>query len=169
MRVMAAAILAAFIGCSWALAGNLPSVVTLDGVSGARPGMSVARVQSLWGVRLKLEGHASPGCQTASFHLGPIIGAALFQYRRFRAVWFSHGVGTPSGIRIGSTLAALKRAYGSRLTRTHALYDRSVWLYYLRRSQSPHWRLRFDVSATGRITSIGFGAAGYVTAQEGCA
>jgi hypothetical protein len=131
--------------------------------------MSAAQVQSLWGVQLKLEGRASPGCQTATVRLGPIIGAVLFQNRRLRAVWFSHGVGTPYGIRIGSSVAALKRAYGSRLTRAHALYDRGVWLYYLRRSQSPHWSLRFDASAAGRIRSIGFGDRDYVTAQEGCA
>jgi hypothetical protein len=77
-------------------------------------------------------------------------------------------VRTPSGIRVGSTFAALRRAYGSRLTREPALYVRGVWLYYLRRAQSPHWRL-IDVSAAGRVTSIGFGDANYVRAQEGCA
>jgi hypothetical protein len=168
-RVIVAAIVAALIGCAWAAAANPPSLVTLDGVSGAQPGMSVVRVQSLWGVQLKLEGKTSPGCQTAIFRLGRIIGSVLFQNGRLRAAWFSRGAETPSGIRIGSTLAALRRAYGSRLTRTHALYDRGVWLYYLRRSQSPHWRLRFDVSAAGRIRSIGFGDRNYVTAQEGCA
>jgi len=78
------------------------------------------------------------------------------------------GQPTPSGIRIGSTLAELRRAYGSRLTREHALYARDLWLYYLRRTREPHWLLRFDVS-TDRVQRIGFGESGYVIAQEGCA
>ena len=170
MRVMAAAIAAAFIGCVSAEASNPPAVVTLDGVSGVRPGMSPIQVESLWGFRFKLEGgRAFAGCETAVFHVGPITGSVLFQTRRLRAAWFSHGIRTPSGIRIGSTVATLRRAYGSRLTREHALYAQGAWLYYLRRSKSPHWRLRFDVSAAGRIQSIGFGDSNYVTAQEGCA
>jgi hypothetical protein len=44
-----------------------------------------------------------------------------------------------------------------------------AWLYYVRKPRAPHWRLRFDISAAGRVTSIGFGDADYVTAQERCA
>lgn len=126
-----------------ALALGAPTEVTLDGIGGARPGMSFAQVASSWGVNLEL--------------------------RRWRAAWFTRGVHTPSGIRIGSTLATLKRTYGARLTRVHALYARGVWLYYLRRTHAPHWMLRFDVSAAGRVQSIGFGESDPVTAQEGCA
>ena len=168
--VIAAAIAASLIACVSAAASSPPAVVTLDGVSGVRPGMSPAQVEHLWGFRLQLEGGpAFPGCETAVFRVGPIRGSVLFQNKRFRAAWFSRGIRTPSGIRIGSTVAELKRAYGSRLTREHALYVRDVWLYYLRRSKSPHWRLRFDVSAAGRVASIGFGDSDDVTAQEGCA
>ena len=121
-------------------------VVTLDGINGAQPGMSPPQLESLWGFHLRLEGSKGfPGCKTASFRVGAIAGAALFIDARWRAAWFTAGVATPSGIRVGSSLAALKRPYGSRLTREHALYSRS-WLYYLRRTRAPHWRLRFDVS-----------------------
>jgi hypothetical protein len=153
-----------------ALAFSAPTEVTLDGIDGARPGMSPAQVASSWGVNLELEGSRGfPGCKTATFHVRGVTGSVLFQDGRWRAAWFTRGVRTPSGIRIGSTLATLKRAYGSRLTRVHALYARGVWLYYLRRTYAPHWVLRFDVSATGRVQSIGFGESDPVTAQEGCA
>jgi hypothetical protein len=158
------------LGASAATASRLPTVVTLDGISGARPGMSPGQVASLWGLDLKLEGSKGfPGCRTAIFRVGGITGSVLFQNGRWRAAWFSRGVRTPSGIRIGSTLTTLKRTYDSRLTREHALYARGVWLYYLWRTHSPHWRLRFDVSGAGRVQSIGFGESDYVTAQEGCA
>jgi hypothetical protein len=146
-----------------------PALITLDGIGGAVPGMSAGQVDSLWGVRLALAGSKGfPGCKTATVARGGIRGGVLFQDGRWRAAWFSRGIRTPSGIRIGSTLAELRRAYGSRLTREHALYARDLWLYYLRRTREPHWLLRFDVS-TDRVQRIGFGESGYVIAQEGCA
>jgi hypothetical protein len=157
------------IGCVSADAAT-PRWLTLDGAGGVHPGMSAARVDAIWGVHLKVEASgASPGCSTAGVRIGPIVGSVMFQGGLLQAGWFTRGVRTPSGIQIGSTRSQLRHAYGSRLTRVHALYTRGLWLYYLRRSQSPHWRLRFDVSAAGRVTSIGFGDANYVTAQEGCA
>jgi hypothetical protein len=153
-----------------ALALGAPTEVTLDGIGGARPGMSPGQVASSWGMKLELEGSRGfPGCKTATFHVGGVTGSVLFRDGRWRAAWFTRGVHTPSGIRIGSTLATLQRTYGSRLTRTHALYARGVRLYYLRRTHAPHWLLRFDVSAAGRVQSIGFGESDAVTAQEGCA
>jgi hypothetical protein len=147
-----------------------PRVLTLDGAAGVHPGMSARHVDAIWGTRLKVEASgASAGCSTALVRIGPISGSLLFQDGLLEAGWFTHGVRTPSGVRVGSTLSELRRAYGSRLTREPALYTRHAWLYYLRRSQSPHWLLRFDVSAPGRITSIGFGDNNYVRAQEGCA
>ena len=147
-----------------------PAIVTLDGVGGAVPEMSAAQVESLWGVRLALEGSPGfPGCTTATVARAGISGGVMFQDARWRAAWFTRGIRTPSGIRIGSTLAELRRAYGGRLTREHALYTRDLWLYYLRRTRAPHWLLRFDVPATGRVQRICFGESDYVTAQEGCA
>jgi hypothetical protein len=147
-----------------------PVVVTLDGIGGAVPGMSAAQVGSLWGVRLALEGSKGfPGCKTATVARPGISGGVMFREGRWRAAWFTRGIRTPSGIRIGSTLAELRRAYGSRLTREHALYSRGLWLYYLRRTRAPHWSLRFDVSTAGRVQRIGFGESDYVTTQEGCA
>jgi hypothetical protein len=170
LRISAAVLVTACIGCVSAEAATPPRVLTLDGAGGVHPGMSATRVDAIWGVHLKVEASgASPGCANAGVRIGPIIGGAMFQDGLLQAAWFTHGVRTPSGIRIGSTRSQLTRTYGSRLTRVPALYTRGLWLYYLRRSQSPHWRLRFDVSAAGRVTSIGFGANNYVTAQEGCA
>ncbi len=147
LRVIGAAMVVVLIGCASTLAASPPRVVTLDGISGARPGMSAAQVESLWGIQFHFEASkAFPGCKQAVFRVGSITGSVLFQNGAWRAAWFNRGIRTPSGIGIGSTVAQLRRAYGSRLTREHALYAHLVWLYYLRRSRSPHWRLRFDVS-----------------------
>jgi len=151
-------------------AAKLPALVTLDGISDARPGMSVAQLESRWGLRLKLEGSIGfPECETAAVRAGGISGGVMFMGGRWQAAWFTRGVQTATGIRVGSSLSSLKRAYGSLLSREHALYVPGVWLYYVRRRQVPHWRLRFDVSATGRVQQIGFGEYSQVTAQEGCA
>ena len=151
-------------------ANELPALVTLNGISGARPGISAAQLESLWGFRLKLEGSPGfPGCKEGSFRVRGISGAVLFVKGRWRAAWFTRGVQTSARIRIGSTLSMLKQAYGPGLFREHALYVRGLWLYYVRRMSSPHWRLRFDVGADGHVERIGFGAYPDVTAQEGCA
>ena len=169
-RMTAVVLATACIGCVAAEAATPPRGLTLDGAGGVRPGMSAARVDAIWGVHLKVEASgASPGCATAGVRIGPIIGGVMFQDGLLQAGWFTHGVRTPSGIRIGSMLSELRRAYASRLSREPSLYTRHAWLYYLRRSRSPHWRLRFDVSAAGRVTSIWFGDSNYVRAQEGCA
>jgi hypothetical protein len=167
-RITAVVLAAACIGCVSAEAAA-PRVLTLDGADGVHPGMSAKQVDAIWSTRLKVEASgASRGCSTAGVRIGSIIGGLLFQDGLLQAGWFTHGVRTPAGIRVGSMLSELRRAYGSRLTREPALYTRGAWLYYLRRSQSPHWRLRFDVSAARRVTGIGFGD-NYVRAQEGCA
>jgi hypothetical protein len=77
-------------------------------------------------------------------------------------------VRTPSGIRIGSTRAALERAYGSRLAWRPHVYDHGGWYAFLTRRKSPRWQIRFDVSRHGVVSRIGFGgrAVRYV---EGCA
>jgi hypothetical protein len=75
-------------------------------------------------------------------------------------------VRTPSGIRVGSTVAELRRTYGSRLTSAPAKYVPGGRDYFLRRAQAPHWRIRFVASPRGKITQIAFGAraVGYVEA-----
>jgi hypothetical protein len=75
---------------------------------------------------------------------------------------------TPSGIRIGSTRAALVRAYGSRLRWTPHRYEHGGFSVFLTRRASPKWRIRFDVSRQGRVTQIGFGGRA-VAYDEGCA
>src|SRR5688572_33484548 len=89
-----------------------PARVTLDGVGGARPGMSAAAVSAKWGVPLRPNYEVRPGCGTARIERPGIAGQAIFMPRgRFGAVFFRNGAVTGRGIRIGSTLAQLRRAY----------------------------------------------------------
>ena len=109
-----------------------------------------------------------PGCRTADVRQGRVRGYALSQHSRFGAVWFRSGVSTPSGIRIGSTPAALVRAYGMRLRWKRHSYEHGSWYAFLTRRSRPRWQIRFDVSRQGRVFQIGFGG-GAVTYDEGCA
>jgi hypothetical protein len=93
----------------------------------------------------------------------------VFEADHWTAAWFTSGVRTPRGIQIGSTLADLKSAYGQLLFREHSLYVPRAWIYYVQRQRAPHWRLRFDVSPSGHVKTIWFGATPDVRAQEGCA
>ena len=100
-----------------------PARVTLDGVGGARPGMSVAAVSARWGVPLRPNYEVRATCGTADIERPGIAGQAIFMPRgRFGAVFFRKGAVTGRGIRIGSTLAQLQRAYpklSSRPDRVH--------------------------------------------------
>jgi hypothetical protein len=149
----------------------LPAPVTLDGVGGVRPGMTPRAVAARWGVPLRLQGGAGgPGstCRTARFRKGTLRGYALFEAGRFGAVFFDRGARTPSGITIGSTETALRRTYGDRLLARPHQYVRGGHYYFLRRRQSPRWRIRFDTNGAGRVTQIAFGARA-VAYVEGCA
>jgi hypothetical protein len=163
----AAALVAA--GAVGAAATGLPAPVTLDGIGGVVPGLRPEEVAVRWGTRIKLGSEEiSPGCRTADVRKGGVEGYALFERGRFGAVWFARGVSTPSGIRIGSTRSALVRAYGSRLEWKRHAYQPGGWYVFLTRRARPHWRIRFDVSAQGRVTRIGFGGRA-VAYTEGCA
>lgn len=129
--------------------------------------MTAGQVEARWGVKLRLNRAASPGCATAIVRRGGMSGYALFENDRFGAVWFDKGAATPAGIRIGSTVGALRKAYGFRLGSRRNLYTPGARDYFLRSPSRPHWELRFDASPRGRITEIAFGnrAVRYV---EGC-
>jgi hypothetical protein len=166
--VVSVALLVA-VGLAEAGSTALPAPVTLDGVGGVVPGMTPAQVARRWATRISLGSEEiRPGCRTANVRAGSMRGYALFERGRFGAVWFQRGASTPSGIRIGSTRAALARAYGSRLRWTPHRYEHGGFYVFLTRRASPQWRIRFDVSRQGRVMQIGFGGRA-VAYDEGCA
>jgi hypothetical protein len=150
------------------VAFGLPAPVTLDGVAGARPGISAAALSALWQTTVRLgPNEGARGCRTATISTGAMRGYAIFERGRFGAVFFNRGAWTPSGIKIGSTLSALRRAYGNRLSREPGA-TQAAGYYFLTRRARPHWQIRFVVSAHRRVTEIGFGGRS-VHYEEGCA
>jgi hypothetical protein len=146
-----------------------PARVNVDGVGGVRPGMSVAAVSAAWGVSLRPDYEVRPNCGTARIPRPGIVGHAIFMPRgRFGAVFFRKGAVTGRGIRIGSTLAQLRRAY-PKLTSRPDRYIHGGRNYFLRRAQPPHWELRIDVSPKKRVTQIAWGELASVRLDEGCA
>ena len=98
-----------------------------------------------------------------------IAGEAIFMPRgRFGAAFFRSGAVTGRGIRIGSTLAQLRRAYPKLSSRPDRFMHGSR-NYFLRRARAPHWELRVDVSPEKRVTQIAFGERASVRLDEGCA
>ena len=147
---------------------DAPARVTLDGVEGARPGMSVTAVSAAWGVTLRPAYEVRPTCGAANFERPGIVGHAIFMPRgRFGAVFFQGGAVTGRGIRIGSTLAQLRRAY-PKLSSRPDRYVHGGRNYFLRRARAPH-SMRIDVSPAKRVTQIAFGEPASVRLDEGCA
>jgi hypothetical protein len=146
-----------------------PLRMTLDGAAGAKPGMSAAAVSAAWGLRLRPRYELRPNCGQASIDERGLDGYAIFMPRgRFGALFLRTGAVTGKGIRIGSTLAQLQRAYAT-LTSRPDRYIHGGRHYFLRRVRAPHWQLRFDVSPTRRVTQIVFGNRESVRLDEGCA
>jgi hypothetical protein len=74
--------------------------------------MSAAAVSARWGAPVRPNYELRPTCGTARIERPGIAGEAIFMPRgRFGAVFFRSGAATGRGIRIGSTLAQLRRAY----------------------------------------------------------
>jgi hypothetical protein len=169
--VRALLVLASTLAAAGAATAGLgtPVRVTLDGVSGVRPGMSVAAVSAEWGVVLRPNYEVRPTCGTARIERPGIVGEAIFMPRgRLGAVFFRNGAVTGRGIRIGSTLAALRRAY-PKLSSRPDRYIPGGRNFFLVRARAPHWELRVDVSPDKRVTQIAFGERTSVRLDEGCA
>jgi hypothetical protein len=159
------------LGATAAAAGAIgaPVRVTLDGVEGARPGMTVHAVSQAWGMRLRPSYEVRPNCGQAHLDRGGVRGYAIFMPRgRFGAVFLRKGAVTGKGVRIGSTLTELQRRYG-RMTSRPDRYHHGGRHYFVRRTRSPRWELRFDVGPGKRVTQIVFGERASVRLDEGCA
>jgi hypothetical protein len=170
MRAGGLAAVIALVVVGAAVAGvRAPVRVTLDGVAGVRPGMSAAAVSARWGIHLRPNYEVRPGCGETDFRRSPIEGSAVFMPRgRFGAVFFRGGAVTGRGIRVGSTVAQLRRAYRSLTWRPNRFVPGGR-NYFVRRRAAPHWELRIDVGANGRVTQIVFGTHAAVRLDEGCA
>ena len=149
---------------------SAPMRVTVDGAAGARPGMSVAAVSARWGVRVRPSYEVRPTCGEADLRgLSGIDGYAIFMPRgRFAAVFLRKGAVTGRGIRIGSTLADVRRAYGLLPSRPHRFLH-GTREHFVRRPTAAHWELRIDVGPGKRVTQIVFGTHAAVRLDEACA
>ena len=167
---MAVVLVVACVAAGAAAAGlSEPARVTLDGVDGVRPGMTAAAVSAAWGIALRPSYEVRSTCGTAGVERPGIAGQAIFMPRgRLGAVFFRKGAVTGRGIRIGSTLAQLRRAY-PKLSSRPDRYIHGGRNYFLRRVRAPHWELRVDVGPEKRVRQIAFGEHAAVRLDEGCA
>jgi hypothetical protein len=148
-----------------------PVPVSLEhGVASVRPGASTSEVERRWGVSLRPSYEVSPNCGPADIRGVPgVAGYVVFMPRdRFGAAFLSKGAVTGRGIRIGSTLAELKRAH-RRLRREPNRSDPQGAYYFVRRRLAPHWEFRFDVDASKRVQRIVFGTRAAARLDEACA
>jgi hypothetical protein len=148
-----------------------PVPVSLEhGVASVRPGASTSEAERRWGVSLRPSYEVSPNCGPADIRGVPgVAGYVVFMPRdRFGAAFLSEGAVTGRGIRIGSTLPELKRAY-RRLRREPNRFEPQGAYYVVRRRLAPHWEFRFDVDASKRVRRIVFGTRAAARLDEACA
>ncbi len=109
---------------------TLPAPVTLHGVGGVVPEMTLEQVRQVW--RIALPVHLVAGPNLADFHgtirVGKVRGIAGFTSEAgdpndgasdilLHEFCFTAGVRTDRRVGFGSSLSALRNAYGSRLER----------------------------------------------------
>jgi hypothetical protein len=167
--IAASAAAAALVLATQASTAGAAVLVTPSGVNGARPGSSEVQVERALDVPLRIDYlYPDRSCGTATFRRPDgAKGYAMFFDTRLASLWFERGARTDRGVHIGSTVAALRAAYPKLRSRPDAYEPGARNLFY-RRPRAPYWRLRFDVSAQGRVTSIAFGNRS-VFYTEGCA
>ncbi len=126
----AAGICAALAGCLGSNEQPLPARVTLDGIAGVDTVDTTASdVREAWGIDFPLieTAHGSSNVSLAPICAGAQQGVLIFLYAALREIRFYSGTVTDRGVGIGSTLADLRRAYGSRLRRGPHLQPSFAW------------------------------------------
>jgi hypothetical protein len=170
----AAALAIAVVGLLPATAGAAPvssnSRITQNGLGSIRLGMTVDQAQRRTGQRIE-NNLFTPGDDSCGIaQLFPKSVGVNMQTTKSR-IWVINvsepGISTRSGVEVGDTVAALRRAYGSRLHSEPNKYTpkaRDYWVTFPRNR-----KLKFFTSARRVVTQISSGRKPEVDFVEGCA
>lgn len=141
--------------------------VSLGGVAGAKTTMTPAQVSAAWRVPVTAN-VITPGgglCAVADVQFHNRLVVAWFISNQLARLDFQHGAITDRGIHIGSTKAAVTKAYGGQLRRH--LHPYSVPNTYDEFIKKRGVYLYFSL-IHNRVATIYYGSD-FVFAEEGCA
>jgi len=171
---------AAAAGLALTIAGLLPAVasatpvsstsrITQNGLGSIRLGMTVDQAQRRTGQRIQ-NNLFTPGDDACGIaQLSPQSLGVTMQTTNSR-IWVINvsgpGISTRSGISVGDTIVALRRAYGSKLRSGPNKYTPGIRDYWV--TFPNNRKIKFYTSAKRTITQISSGRKPEVDFVEGC-
>jgi hypothetical protein len=151
-------------------------MLTVDGLEGVRIGMSVEEAERITGPLVVAYPNDDGGCGEAVPKRPWINGASLMvEGRRIVRIDIAQGPPpaaratgtTDAGVGLGSTITAVRRAYGKRLRIEPHPYDNEDGRYLVVRGLKPGREIIFE-TYHGRVDSFRAGLTKQVGYIEGC-
>jgi len=142
--------------------------IAVDGIGGVRPDMTLRAVRAHWHVPLRasVDENGSQSRAEAAVCVGDVEGVTYFTgasgfrpldtHLFFQSAVFTAGARTDTGVGIGSSVADVRKAYGSRLRGTRSELR-------LISAKTPRTTILFELESQ-RVKAIAFGRRGSVHA-----